>query len=417
MRAMPSKVLRAPAPLGSSPPVRVTNLELFFDLVYVFAITQLSDFLYRHLTARGTLEALILFAAVWWAWNYTAWATNWIDPDQPLTALVMIVLMGLGLLMAAALPRAFGSGAALFTVAYFLLQVLRTGFVAVAFPAGDPMRANNLRLLTWLGLAGAVWIVGAFLRGDTRLIAWSVAVVLDVLAPLHGFWLPGRGRVAIERWRLTGTHLAERYQLVLIIALGESVLRVGLTAADGGGSIVGQTAFVTGFLTSTALWAAYFLRLADRGADRVATATEGRAARLGRSGYAYAHAMMVGGVIVVAVAIRITIEHPERPASVTSTLLVLGGPVLYVLGLALFQSAARLGSVVVPLLAAGGLVALAVPAVAGANQLVVAVCATIVLLALAANAALRADVGDAESRAAGGAGADADAGDPRVGVD
>ena len=387
MPVMARKVLRAPVQLGSQPQVRVTNMELFFDLVYVFAITQLSDFLYGHLTALGALHALILFAAVWWAWNYTAWATNWIDPDQAATALMMIVLMGLGLVMAAALPRAFGPHAVVFTVAYVLLQVLRTGFVAAAFPAGDSMRANNLRLLSWLALAGAVWIIGAFLHGDARLIAWLVAVALDVAAPLHGFRLPGLGHVGIEQWRLTGTHLAERYQLVLIIAFGESVLRAGLTASESRGSIAIDAACAAGFLTSAALWAAYFLRLADQGAERVATATDGRAARLGRSGYAYAHAMMVGGVIVVAVAIRGTIRDPEGPARVASTLAVLGGPMLYLLGLALFQRSARLGSVVAPLLAAGGLVALVGPVVAGADQLVVAVCAMLVLLALAAHAA------------------------------
>jgi low temperature requirement protein LtrA len=382
MPAMTPKVLRTPAALGSPPQVRVTNLELFFDLVYVFAITQLSEFLYDNQTARGALEALILFSAVWWAWNYTAWATNWIDPDQPATALVMIVLMALGLFMAAALPEAFGGRGAPFAIAYVALQLARTGIVAAAFPASDPMRANNLRLLAWLSLGGAIWILGAYLHGDARLIVWLVAVALELSAPLHGFRLPRGHAIPIERWRLSGIHLAERYQLVLMIALGESVLRVGLTASDNPGSVTRDTAFIAGFLLSAALWAAYFLRLAEAGAERVASASEGRAARVGR-GYAYAHASMVAGVIVVAVAVQSAIHDPESPATIASTLVILGGPALFLAGLAAFQRSARLGAAARPLIAIGVLALLVLPALAGANQLVLVICVTGVLLALA----------------------------------
>jgi low temperature requirement protein LtrA len=387
MPAMAVNVLRAQGRDAPTAEVRVTNMELFFDLVYVFAITQLSQFLFAHLTPRGALDALVLFSAVWWAWNYTAWATNWIDPQQPPAALVMVVLMALGLIMAAALPDAFTSRGGPFAIAYVLLGLVRSGFVALAFASRDPMRANNLRLVAWLAIAGVAWIAGGYLSGDPRLIAWLIGAALDILAPLHGFRLPGLESLPVERWRLTGGHLAERYQLIVIIALGESVLRVGLSASRAHGSIATDTAFVAGFLVSAALWAAYFLRLAAQGAERVATATDGRAARLGRSGYAYAHAVMVAGVIVVAVAIRGTIATPEAPASIASTVVMLGGPALYLLGLALFQRSAHLGSPLAPLLAVAALALLFVPAVAGADQLVVAVCATLVLLALAAAAA------------------------------
>ncbi len=374
------KVLRTP---GEQESPRVTNLELFFDLVYVFAITQLSDFLFEHQTGRGALEALILFFAVWWAWNYTAWATNWIDPGRPVTALAMIVLMALGLFMAAALPEAFGGRGAPFAIAYVALQLARTGFVAAAFPAGDPMRANNLRLLGWLALGGAIWILGAYLHGDARIIVWLVAVILELSAPWHGFRLPGGSAIPIERWRLSGTHLAERYQLVLMIALGESVLRVGLTASDNAGSVSRDTAFIVGFLLSAALWAAYFLRLAEAGAERVATASEGRAARVGR-GYAYAHAAMVAGVIVVAVAVRSAIRGPEAPTTIASTLIILGGPALFLAGLAAYERSARLGAAGRRLVAIGVLALLALPALAGADQLVLVICVTGALLALAA---------------------------------
>jgi low temperature requirement protein LtrA len=387
---MASKVLRPGLP-DAAP--RVTNMELFFDLVYVFAITQLSDFLFGHLSARGALEALILFTAVWWAWNYTAWATNWIDPDRALPALVMIVLMGIGLVMSASIPQAFDARGAPFAIAYVALGMVRTGFVAWAFPAGDRMRRNNLRLLAWLAIGGVAWIIGAFVPGDARLIVWLVAIAIDQSAPLHGFSLPGVGSTPIEDWTLAGSHLAERCQLVLMIALGESVLRVGLTFSEQPASVSVDASFVVGFVLSASLWGAYFLRHAERGARAIST-TAADAARLGRAGYAYAHAIMVGGVIVVAVAIRVTIDDPLGPSSLASAATMLGGPVLYLAGLVLFKhavDAARPSVQAPPLVAIATLVVLAAVAAAGADRLVLCMCATFVVAALAVGAGLSAD--------------------------
>jgi len=376
MPAMPRDVLRATDEEDPDGAVRVTNMELFFDLVY-----QLSDFLFNHQTGHGILEALVLFVAVWWAWNYTAWATNWLDPDHLAGILLMTVLMLLSLVMAAALPEAFESRGAPFAVAYALLQVLRTGVVAWAFPAGDRMRANNLQLLGWLVIGGAIWVVGAYLHGDARLLVWAAAAVVELAAPLHGFSLPGVGSTPIEAWRLTGSHLAERYQLVLMIALGESVLRVGLTWSERHGSVAVDAAFVFGFLTSAALWASYFTGTAERGAARIA---EEGGARTGRSAYAYAHAVMVAGVIVVAVAIHLAIYRPHRDADLFSVLMLLGGPALYLAGLGMFKRAAQLASARALLagIAVLGLVSLV--AVAGADRLLLLGCETAVLLALVA---------------------------------
>jgi low temperature requirement protein LtrA len=381
---MTPEVLRSTDENDPEEGVRVTNMELFFDLVYVFAITQLSDFLFddAHRSAHGVLEALVLFVAVWWAWNYTAWATNWLDPDRTAGILLMIVLMVLSLVMAAAIPDAFGSRGAPFAIAYALLQVIRTGVVAWAFPAGDRMRRNNLRLLVWLVIGGAIWLVGAYLHGDTRLEVWAAAAVVELLAPIHGFALPGVGSTPIEDWQLSGTHLAERYQLVLMIALGESVLRVGQTwSQTRHGSVAVDAAFVLGFITSAALWASYFTGTADRGATRIAG--EG-GARTGRSAYAYAHAVMVAGVIVVAVAIHLAIYRPDHGADPFSVVVLLGGPALYLAGLGMFKRAAQLASGR-PLLAGIGVLGLlALVAVAGADRVLLLACETVVLLVLVA---------------------------------
>ena len=381
---MPSEVLRATDEEDPQGGVRVTNMELFFDLVYVFAITQLSDFLFdhRHRSAHGILEALILFVAVWWAWNYTAWATNWLDPDRTAGILLMILLMVLSLVMAAALPDAYESRGAPFAIAYALLQVIRTGVVAWAFPAGDRMRANNLQLLGWLVIGGVVWIVGAYLHGDARLIVWAAAAVIELAAPIHGFTLPVVGSTPVEAWRLTGTHLAERYGLVLMIALGESVLRDGLTwSQTKHGSVAVDAAFVLGFLTSAALWAGYFTGTAERGAVRIA---EKGGARTGRSAYAYAHAVMVAGVIVVAVAIHLAIFEPRADADLFSVLMLLGGPALYLAGLGLFKRSAQLASGWPLLVGIAVLGLLSLVAVAGADRVVMLGCETAVLLTLMA---------------------------------
>jgi low temperature requirement protein LtrA len=265
-------------------------------------------------------------------------------------------------------------------ISYVALQLVRSTFMVFSFPRGDRMRRNFAQLLSWSAISGAVWIAGAILHGDARLIVWAIAVVLDVGAPVHGYRLPGIASTPMEEWSLAGAHLAERCQLVLMIALGESVLRVGLTWSQQRGSAAVDTAFLAGFVASASLWATYFLRTAESGARVIASEQGGRT---GRSAYAYAHA-----VIVEAVGIRSSIKFPTRAASVGSTAVILGGPVLYLVGLVLFKRLVRRGRLGPPI---AGIGVLALLAAAGANELVIAVCATVVLAALAVGSVLGAD--------------------------
>jgi low temperature requirement protein LtrA len=195
---------------AESPPV--TNMELFFDLVYVFAITQVSAYLGEHLSARGMLETLILFLAVWWAWNYTAWATNWIDPRRGPVTILMLLLIALSLIMAAAMPSAFGDRAPAFALSYVAIQVVRSAFMVAAF-RGQRMGRNYAQLLAWSAIAGVGWIAGAFLDGDAQLLVWIAALAVDLAAPIHGFRLPRLGATPMEDWSLAGAHLAERMPL------------------------------------------------------------------------------------------------------------------------------------------------------------------------------------------------------------
>jgi low temperature requirement protein LtrA len=361
-------------------------MELFFDLVYVFAVTQLSHRLLDHLTSRGALETLVLFGAVWWAWNYTAWATNWIDPDHPRVRLLLIVLMLLGLLMSAAIPEAYAQRGWTFAGAYVALQALRSAFMVWAF-GRDRMARNYAQLLAWSLIAGAFWVAGAAVHGDARLALWIVALVLDLGAPMHGFLLPRFGSTPIEDWTLSGGHLAERCQLVLLIAIGESVLAVGGTfsAAPASASVV--AAFVVGFVGTVSLWWIYYVRHAAAAASTIAE-SDRNAARLGRAGYAYAHAVMVAGVIVVAVAIDRTIGHPDGTTPAATTAVVLGGPALYLAGNGLFK---RTVSGIWPASRLVAIVALAVliPFAHLMSPLALSAATAVVTVALAARESLR----------------------------
>lgn len=316
----------------------VTHMELFFDLVFVFAFIQVSHLLLHHLTWPGVLETVVVFLAVWWAWNYTAWATNWVDPNEPRVRGLMVVLMLLSLVMAVAIPDAFGSGALVFAVSYTLLQIVRSAFMVAALAPGE-MSRNYVQLLTWSAIAGIAWIAGALVDPELRLFIWSGAVVLDYAAPMHGFALPGMGSTPMSSWTLKGAHLAERGQLVVLIAIGESILEIGLTSSDVPWSPWVMLGFLAGFVLTVSLWWMYFIR--DAGQDEPTIATSEDPAWVGRSGYAYGHAVMVAGVIVIAVANALVIGDPTAPMSLVTGAVILGGPGLYLAGNALFNHAAH----------------------------------------------------------------------------
>src|ERR687897_799968 len=174
---------------------RATTLELFYDLVFVFAITQISHLLLDDLSWRGAGRAALVLLVVWWAWNYTTWVTNELDPDSTVVRLVLIGLMLASLLMAVAIPGAFGGRALLFAGSYVAIQVGRHSFLTfAAADAGSIERERAGRILTWFCAAGMLWIAGALFDGPERVGLWLAALVLDYCAPLVTFWIPGRRR-------------------------------------------------------------------------------------------------------------------------------------------------------------------------------------------------------------------------------
>src|ERR687886_1302084 len=212
---------------------RASTLELFYDLVFVFAITQVSHLLLEHLTWPGAGQALIVLLAVWWSWNYTTWTTNELDTETISVRLLLLGLMLVSLLMSVAIPDAFGGHALLFAGSYVAVQVGRHLFLT--FAAAEPRtveRERAGRILTWFVAAGVLWIAGALMDEPARIVLWLAALALDYGAPLVLYWVPGRSRLSADTWYVVTDHFAERFGLFVILALGESIVITGATTSE-----------------------------------------------------------------------------------------------------------------------------------------------------------------------------------------
>lgn len=362
----------------------VTNIELFFDLVYVFAVTQLSHFLLRHETVHGALQAALLLAMVWLVWAYTTWVTNWIDPERIEVRLLLVVLMLISLAMSAALPRAFdGPGGDLGWVvgaAYAVQQIGRSVFMVVALRG--PLQRNFERILTWCTVSGALALAGGFVHGAGRDVLWVLAVAVDVTGGLTGFATPGLGRSLTQDWTIEGGHFAERCQAFILIALGESIVIIGATLSDIRhitGVVV--AAFVVAFAGSVAMWWLYF-DLSAAASARVIAASDDPG-RLGRSAYHLIHPLMVAGIIVTAAGDDKILTLPSAHASAASTFMILGGPALFLAGHATFKFVVWR---VVPWTRMAGVAVLALLALAAdaVPEIALAACAATVVAAVAA---------------------------------
>ena len=315
---------------------RATTLELFYDLVFVFAITQVSHLLLNDLTWAGVGQSLLVLLVVWWSWNYTTWVTNELDPETIPVRLLMIALMLASLLMAVAIPQAFGDRALLFVGSYVFIQVGRHTFLTfAAAEAGTIERERAGRILTWFVAAGVFWFVGAFVDGPARVAFWLVALALDYGGPLVTFRIPGLPRVAPEAWSIGTEHFTERFGLFIILALGESIVIIGATTSELDLDTARVVAFGMAFLATAALWWLYFSAVA-RIAQRHLKLSENRTL-LARDAYTYLHAVIVAGVIVSAVGDELVIAHPTEVLPGSEVAAVVAGPAIYLLAHALFR--------------------------------------------------------------------------------
>jgi low temperature requirement protein LtrA len=315
---------------------RVSTLELFYDLVFVFSITQVSHYLLEHLTWEGAGQATLVLLVVWWSWNYTTWVTNELDPDATAVRLLLIGLMLASFLMAVAIPEAFGDRALLFAGAYVVIQVGRHFFLTFAAAGPGTMeRRRASRILIWFAVAGVFWIAGGFADGPVRTVLWLVALAIDYAGPVSSYRVPGLPPVTRAAWNVETGHFTERFQLFVILALGESIVITGATLSKADLGAAQVTAFAVAFLGTAAMWWLYFDYAATIAARRLELAED--RTKLARDGFTYLHVVLVAGVIVAAVGDELVIAHPDEVLHTPEILAVVGGPAIYLLGHVLFR--------------------------------------------------------------------------------
>jgi low temperature requirement protein LtrA len=331
--ASPHKLLREP----NTAHAQVGYIELFFDLVYVFAVTQLSHHLLGKLDWTGALETVILFLAVWWAWMYTVWATNWINPEHGANRLVLGALMVGSLVMSSTLPHAFAGAGLAFAIAYVCVQVGRSLYVSWALGEWRPGGKRTLmRIAVWFSVSAIPWIIGGLTAGhEERMLWWAGALAIESLGPICYYRVPCLGRSTVEDWTISGGHMAERCALFIIIALGEGVVIIGATFGGLEPTGAAIAAFLTTFLGSFAMWWVYFDIGAKRGAEHIEH--HDSPGLVGRNAFTYWHIPIVAGIIVLAVGDELALTHPLEPAHAPVILVVVGGMTLFLGGTMFFK--------------------------------------------------------------------------------
>jgi low temperature requirement protein LtrA len=351
----------------------VTPLELFFDLVFVFALTQVTSLLADDATWGGVLRGMLIVAALWWAWNGYAHLTSAMDVDEGGVRLAMLSSMGAMLFVALAVPGAFGDDALLFGVAYLVVRLLHLVLSAIAARNDPDRRSALLRFAPTATFGASLLLVASFLDGDERIAVWAVALAIDYLGPaVIGI---GRG------WRIAPEHFAERYGLIILIALGESIIAIGVGAGfDLGAGVI--VAAALGVVVVSALWWLYFDVAAIFARRRLMQASGVERARLARDAYTYSHLLMVAGIVLFALGLKTTLGDAGEALAAVPAVALSGGAALYLLAQIafLFRTTGRvfrrrtIGAIallaVIP-------AAIAIPALA-ALGLVSAVCAFVV---------------------------------------
>jgi len=315
---------------------RVGYGELFYDLVFVFAITQVSHYLLNNYSLAGAVEAAFLFLAVWWVWIYTTWVLNWLDPETFPVRLLLFGMMGAGLFVSMAIPDAFASRGFIFAGAYVAMQVGRSLYMlSVVWPVVN-RRQTYYRITGYFLLSAIFWIWGAAVsEPSTRLGIWTIALGIEYLGPLVSYRVPGFGADATTNWRVSGAHMAERCGLFVIICLGESLLVSGATFGGMEWTGAGLLAFLASILGAGGMWWVYFHIGHRRGAHQIEHAEDTGA--IARRSFTYYHIPIVAGVVLGAVGAERAIVHPGDLASLAEGASIVGGLILFLFGNGLFK--------------------------------------------------------------------------------
>jgi low temperature requirement protein LtrA len=301
---------------------RVTPLELFFDLVFVFAITQVTGFLADDPTWLGLVRGLMLLAALWWAWAAYAWLTNTLNPEEGAVRLAVFGSIAAMLIVSLATPNAFGSDGVIFGLAYFIVRALQLVLYAIAGRADRELFRAIVRIVPTAILGPALLVVAGFLDGAPQMATWAAALAIDYLGVLIG---------RMRGWRVSPEHFVERHGLVVIIALGESIVAIGVGAAGvplDAGTIA---AALLGIAVIAALWWSYFDWVVYVAQARLAEATGVDRAALARDVYSYLHLPMVTGIVLFALGLKTTLAHVASPLGTIPAVGLCGGLALYLL--------------------------------------------------------------------------------------
>jgi low temperature requirement protein LtrA len=315
----------------------VANIELFFDLVYAFAVTQLSHYLFENATFEGVIRAAVLFGMVWTIWASTAYLVNWLDPNQLPVRRLLLAVMVVSLVSSAAIPKAFGPAGLVIGASYAAVQIGRSLF-AVYATRHEALERNFQRFFVWSVVGGSLAIIGGLAQGHLREVLWALVVALDLFSAAVGFYVPGLGRTATREWNIDGAHAAERIQAFVMIALGESIVSIGASLTGLKDLNLGEVmAYLLAFVTSVALWWIYFDRSAAFAASALASSPD--PGRLARSAFYWAQVPIVAGIIAVAAGDRLLLAQPTQPAGVATASILLGGTAIFLAGHALFKLA------------------------------------------------------------------------------
>jgi low temperature requirement protein LtrA len=307
---------------------RVMPLELFFDLVFVLAITQCTTLMSHNTTWGGVGEGMLVLALLWWSWVGYAWLTSVFDPEEGAIRIVLFCAMASFLIAAICVPQSFGGLATEFALAYSAVRIAHIALFLLASRDDQMFRRSVLGLAVGTAIAISLLIAGSFLDTGARVALWSLALVFDMGEP----YLFGA-----EGWRLVPGHFAERHGLIVIIALGESIVAIGVGAGSSlTWGIAG--AATLGIAVIAAMWWAYFDVVALVSARRLADALEGRERNeLARDSYSFIHFPMVAGIILFALGLKKILGHVDDSLDVVPAFALLGGVAIYLLGLVAFR--------------------------------------------------------------------------------
>jgi low temperature requirement protein LtrA len=307
---------------------RVMPLELFFDLVFVLAITQCTTLMADDPTWEGLARGMLVLGVLWWSWVGYSWLTSVVDPEEGAVRIAIFGAMAALLIVSLCVPEAFGGLALEFALAYGVVRVGQIVLFVLASRDDPELRRSVTGLAIGTAIGVGLLIGASFLDGFAQGALWALALLLDMGDPFV---------FGSEGWKLSPAHFAERHGLIIIIALGESIVAIGV-GAEVGLSFGVAAAAVLGIALAAALWWIYFDVVALVAARRLAGATVGREQNeMARDSYSYIHLAMVAGIVLVALGLKKTLGDVDEPLKIEPAFALLGGLAIYLLGHVAFR--------------------------------------------------------------------------------